>query len=614
MLRADTLSSGDIDAAHRQITELATQLLDVERAGVWRLDALGRELRCADRYERSRHAHDGGEVLLASELPEYFAALAEQRCLAVSDAQQDPRTAALWQRHLAHLGVGATLDAPVWVAGRVVGVVRHEHAGGPREFDLDEELLAGTIAELVARVVEVADRVRAERALGQYRHHVENLTGMRGQQRAELKRALDHEVLQWQADGSEHRELEETRHAFDASPVPMTITRLADAELRYANERAAALFESETAAMIGRRIPDFYVDPADRSAFVAELRDTGRVEGFVAQLQTKKGRPFWALINAVHMRYRGDDCVMAGFADVTAHKLAELAVRRSELNLRTLFAAAPVPLVLSRLRDGTVVHANQRAADLFELPLSHFVGVVMADYYLDAEQRDRIAHGLTRDGVAEEPAIQLRAGSGRVFWGQLSGRALDFEGEACLLVGIHDVTPQKELEDRLRELATHDPLTGLCNRRHFMEAAAREVERVARTKTPLSLCMLDADYFKRINDAHGHAAGDRVLIALAGAIAGALRKVDVLARVGGEEFEIVLLDTDAEGAANVAERIHRAVHELVITTDSGAEIRPRLSIGITALRPGDELDALLRRADDALYRAKQTGRDRTVVD
>ena len=306
------------------------------------------------------------------------------------------------------------------------------------------------------------------------------------------------------------------------------------------------------------------MDPADRSAFLDELRGAaGRADGFVTQLKTQKGRPFWALMSAVRMEYHGEECFMVAFSDVTAQKLAELAVRQSVQNLRTLFAAAPVPLILSRIEDRTVVLANQRAADLFELELSEVVGESTPNYYVDQEQRKAVVEKLLRDGRAEEPAVRLRTRSGKQFWASLSARVLDFEGEACFLVGVHDVTPQKELEEQLRDLATRDALTGLYNRRHFMELAQREIARVARTNTPLALCMLDADHFKRINDEHGHPAGDRVLVALAKAAGSVLRSVDVFARVGGEEFYALLPGTTAAGAAGVAERMHHAVHTAV---------------------------------------------------
>jgi diguanylate cyclase (GGDEF)-like protein/PAS domain S-box-containing protein len=613
LLRSEALSSGDIEAAYRQITELATQLLEVERASVWRLESTN-QLRCWDLYERTRHAHSSGQVILEREVPSYFAALAEERCLAVHDAHKDPRTSGFARGYLTPLGIGAMLDAPIWVSGRMVGVVCHEHVGGPRLWRLDEELLAGTVADFVARVIEAADRLRAERALGQYRDHIQELVGLRGKQREQLNVVLEREATGWHAAQDEHQELEEARRVFGASPVPMIVTRLRDGEVRYVNQRARELFEVTTDA-IDLRTQDFYVDQADRTAFLDELRAAGRADGFVAQLRTHQGRLFWALMSAVRMPYQGDECLMVAFSDVTAQKLAEIAVRQSAQNLRTLFAAAPVPLILSRIQDRKVVLANQRAADLFGLELSEVVGESTPNYYVDQEQRRVIVEKLLEDGRVEHPAVRLRTRSGKEFWASLSARVLDFEGESCFLVGVHDVTMQKELEEQLRDLATRDALTGVYNRRHFMDLAHREIERVARTNSPLCSLMLDADHFKRINDAHGHAAGDRVLAALARAAGSVLRRVDVFARIGGEEFLALLPDTTVAEAAGVAERIHHAIRQTVVTTgeNGGAPIQPTVSIGVTALRPGDDLESLLRRVDAALYRAKQEGRDRTAV-
>ncbi|HMJ13456.1 MAG TPA: diguanylate cyclase [Polyangiaceae bacterium] len=614
LLRSEALSTGDIETAYRQVTELAVQLLDVERASVWRLNPTNRKLRCFDLFERSKDAHSEGQVISAKQVPAYFEAIGDERCLAAHDAHLDPRTAGFSNTYLRPLGIGALLDAPIWVSGRVVGVVCHEHVGEARHWEFEEELLAGTVADFVARVLEAADRLRAERVLGQYRQHVQELVGLRGRQVERLNVVLQREVSELHALRDHERELEETRRVFDASPVPMVLTRLADAEVRYVNARAAELFEYSVHEMIGKRAPDFYTSSADRAAFVAELRGSGRVDGFVAELRTRSGRPFWALMSAVCLAYEGDECFMVGFSDVTAQKLAEFAVTQGAQSLRALFAAAPVALVLSRLSDKTVVLANQRAADLFEVPLSQVVGEKTPDYYVDPAERDEIVARLVRDGHIEQGATRMRTRTGREFWATISGRVLEFESEMCVLVGAHDVTAQKELEEQLRELATRDALTGLWNRRHFMELAGREVKRVSRARAALALCILDADQFKRINDMHGHPAGDRVLVALARAAESVLRSSDVLARVGGEEFHVLLPDTDAAGAAGVAERIREAIANVSVRSENGAAIRPTVSIGVTVYRRGDDLQALLHRADAALYRAKEQGRNRVATD
>jgi diguanylate cyclase (GGDEF)-like protein/PAS domain S-box-containing protein len=610
LVHSEALTTGDIEAAYRQVTELAVQLLNVERASVWRFDAMNTQIECVGLFERTRAQHTSGSYILARDVPSYFRALAEERCIAAHDAHVDPRTSEFLQTYLAPEGIGAMLDAPIWVSGRMVGVVCHEHVGGPRRWDFSEELLAGTIADFVARVIEAADRVRSERVLGQYREHVQELVSIRLKEVERLKVALGREVIEKENARGQTRELEEIRSIIDSSPVPLVLTRLEDGEVRYVNLRACELFEIPIDQMIGRRAPDFYVDPSDRSAFIERLRRDGRIDGFVAKLKTRKGQGFWALMSAQRIVYQGEECFMVGFSDVTAQKVAELAVRQSEQNVRALFAAAPVPLILSRVRDQQVLLANQRAADLFEVPLEDVVGKRSPDYYVNRDDRDTVVDQLLQTGRAENLLARFRTSSGRQFWGTLSGRVIDFEGDGCFLVGLHDVTAHKELEERLRELATRDSLTGLFNRRHFLELAELMLEKSARSGTQLALCMFDADHFKAVNDEHGHATGDDVLKAIARAAESAVRGGDVLARIGGEEFAVLLPDTEQGDAAGVAERIRIAVESLAMQGDDWQRIHPTVSVGVARSTPGNDIEELIRRADAALYRAKESGRNR----
>jgi diguanylate cyclase (GGDEF)-like protein/PAS domain S-box-containing protein len=610
LVHSDALTTGDIDAAYQQVTELAVQLLNVERASVWRLDPMNTQLECMSLFERTRAQHTRGMLILAKAVPNYFRALAEERCLAAHDAHVDPRTSEFLQGYLGPEGIGAMLDAPIWVAGRMVGVVCHEHVGGPRKWDFSEELLAGTIADFVARVIEAADRVRSERVLGRYREHVQELVSIRLKEEERLKAALHREVTEKETARGQTRELEEIRSIIDSSPVPLVLTRLEDGEVRYVNLRACELFEIPIDQMIGRRAPDFYVDPLDRSAFIGQLRDHRRVDGFVAKLKTRKGQSFYALMSAQCLTYQGEECFMVGFSDVTAQKLAELAVRRSEQNVRALFEAAPVPLILSRVRDQVVLLANQRAADLFEVPLDEVVGQRSPDFYVNKDERDAVVEQLLTQGYAENSLARFRTRAGRLFWGTLSGRVIDLEGDGCFLVGLHDVTAHKELEQRLRDLAMRDALTSLFNRRYFLELAELQLDRAERAGAPLTLCMFDADHFKAINDQYGHATGDEVLKAIARAAEGAVRGADVLARIGGEEFAVLLPDTDPAAASRVAERIRAAVEALADESEELGRIRPTVSAGLATRIAGADIEALLREADAALYRAKQGGRNR----
>jgi diguanylate cyclase (GGDEF)-like protein len=162
---------------------------------------------------------------------------------------------------------------------------------------------------------------------------------------------------------------------------------------------------------------------------------------------------------------------------------------------------------------------------------------------------------------------------------------------------------------KLEELATTDVLTGTFNRRKFNELILAEIERVRRYGHPLSLLVVDIDHFKRTNDAHGHEAGDEVLIVLAGLIRAGIRATDSLARWGGEEFVVLSPEVSVEEAAGLAERLRSAAG----TYKYSFVGRVTASIGVAQHRVGETPDELFARADEALYRAKEGGRDRVEV-
>jgi diguanylate cyclase (GGDEF)-like protein/PAS domain S-box-containing protein len=230
---------------------------------------------------------------------------------------------------------------------------------------------------------------------------------------------------------------------------------------------------------------------------------------------------------------------------------------------------------------------------------------------------------------------------GQPFWNQLTTSPVwDENGELSHFIGIQrDVTEiraaqqnllnahaaltvlNQELEQRvaqrtleLERLATTDPLTDAHNRRFLMVRAEIEIAQAKRQGHSISMIMFDIDHFKRINDSHGHIAGDRVLVALSHAVSKEMRLGDTFARVGGEEFVLLLPQSDKEQAHQVAERLRRMIEELKIDAGAALTLRITSSFGVASLSPTvDTVDALYLAADTALYQAKDAGRNCVVA-
>jgi len=170
-----------------------------------------------------------------------------------------------------------------------------------------------------------------------------------------------------------------------------------------------------------------------------------------------------------------------------------------------------------------------------------------------------------------------------------------------------------KLNEQLYELATTDDMTTLFNRRHFLELAQRELNQLQRTKSLGAVLMIDIDHFKKINDEHGHAAGDQALIGVANILKENLRSYDIVGRIGGEEFSMFLPNSDIDTATQIAERIREKIADLS-TSFQQTSIKLTISIGLTAIKEDENsIDSVINRADKALYQAKSSGRNTVVL-
>ncbi|MFA6972475.1 MAG: diguanylate cyclase, partial [Gallionella sp.] len=217
--------------------------------------------------------------------------------------------------------------------------------------------------------------------------------------------------------------------------------------------------------------------------------------------------------------------------------------------------------------------------------------------------------------------VRVVHGKGEVFSGgagqtKIIGTIQDIhEREQTKMLGIiQDITEQKVLLKKLEEQANTDFLTGCASRRNFLEHAGQEFLRIRRYGGEMSMLMLDLDHFKNVNDSYGHQVGDTTLKKLVQVCQGLLREVDMIGRLGGEEFAILLPETGSERALEVAGRLCQAVAAAEVPLENTAPLHFTTSIGVASLAEEDtRIDAMLNRADRALYRAKNAGRNRACA-
>lgn len=331
------------------------------------------------------------------------------------------------------------------------------------------------------------------------------------------------------------------------------------------------------------------------------------------------------LFDTVRIPFRTQGGVLAGelgiSRDITDLRWIEEQLAASERRLALALESAALGLWDWHVPSGWVSYDTQwlgmlgLAHDEVEPALSSWEALVHPDDWpaIRASLEPHL-RGETPRYTCEH---RLRHKDGRWVWVLAAGSVIERDGEGApvRVVGIHqDISPRKTLEERLVQQATSDPLTGLANRRHFDAVLGNEMARVKRHVGRAAVVLLDLDHFKRVNDHWGHAAGDEVLKAFTTQIAARLRDSDVFARLGGEEFAILLPGVDLIGAFRTAERLRRLVASVPVIVADG-EIPVTVSVGVATLRALDpNAAAALARADEALYRAKDGGRNRTMME
>lgn len=309
--------------------------------------------------------------------------------------------------------------------------------------------------------------------------------------------------------------------------------------------------------------------------------------------------------------------LMAVLNDITAQDRRERQLRNADAWLNAIMTNIADYALVSLDRRGRIASWNDsigrvtgHGPDIEGQPYALFYA---AGASTPEQQLDRLRE-TDENGWTLDEGLRLRA-DGSQFWGSsmispLPGRP-DEDAGYCLI--IRDISDKRDASESLRKAAYCDHLTGLSNRRAFFEAAELELMRRKKALRPVALIMLDADHFKAINDRYGHPAGDAVLCQLAATMQAVCRQVDVLARIGGEEFAIILPSVGLADAVAVAERLRTEVEQVPAIYEQHA-IAYTISLGVAVMEEDmSGFDALIKRADQAMYEAKRQGRNQTRI-
>ncbi|MGE5391733.1 MAG: diguanylate cyclase [Deltaproteobacteria bacterium] len=302
--------------------------------------------------------------------------------------------------------------------------------------------------------------------------------------------------------------------------------------------------------------------------------------------------------------------------DVTERKQAQEALKYSENLYRTIFQATGTASIIVD-NDTTILLANDEFAKLSGYSREEIEKKMSWTKFVVPEDLERMVNyhrerRKSQVGVPIKYEFRFVNRSGQIF--TCINTIGMVPGSKRSIASVMDITERKMLENQLRILATTDPLTGAYNRRTFFELGAAEFARSLRYRHGMSVLMMDIDHFKLVNDKYGHNVGDVALSTLVANCMSILRGIDILGRLGGEEFSIILPHTSGKEAMLAAERLRQVIEKSIMESDN-AVFFITVSIGVSEIKPDDlTIDDILKRADHALYKAKNNGRNRVEMD
>jgi diguanylate cyclase (GGDEF)-like protein/PAS domain S-box-containing protein len=653
----------DLAAALRDVAVAAAETLDVERVSIWFFTPDRAAMRCAEVYERVEMYHAAGEELLVSVYPAYVHAVETERSIAAHDALSDPRTEALADNYLLPLGITSMLDCPIRHAGQISGLVCHEHRGKPRTWTPDEESFAGSIADVISMAIDADERRNAhghlQRRLELGRLVAEISTQLINLAPADIDAGIEQALVdvgrclgaditlsmvlsgetvdglddeaasllrivgEIIAGALKRRDAEQALRSSE-SRYRQLIERMRegvaqadnDGVLQLVNDRFCEMVGYGREELIGRNADFLLAYPSDVEVMQGKrrLRERGHSDQYAVRVRRKDGTVIWLEIGGAPVFDAGGRVIgsIGVHNDVTERRLAEQALRESEARYR-LMAEHSTDLISRSTPAGLLIYASDASRRLLGYEPTELVGHSIYDYIdpQDAEevrQLSKLIHG-------SHPmtfSYRVRRKDGSLTWFETMSRGVHDPATDRMveIVSVsRDVSERKRVEEQIEYEAYHDALTGLPNRRLFRDRLTVALAHARRMQQPLGVLFLDLDRFKYVNDTLGHSVGDELLKAVAARLKSAVREEDSIARMGGDEFTVLVGDLRiADDVVKVAQKLLETVAQPIHVEGRDLFITTSIGIGMFPT-DGETAEMLLKNADHAMYRAKDAGRN-----
>jgi diguanylate cyclase (GGDEF)-like protein/PAS domain S-box-containing protein len=391
----------------------------------------------------------------------------------------------------------------------------------------------------------------------------------------------------------------------------------------YANPAAARLLDAQSPAEITGHRVSRYVHPLDLHRSLGRLRSsqTDNTVNPVTEFRgmTVKGRAIVVAMNSSPIEVNGRAAVLCSFLDITERAWMEAQLKETDQNFQRIMNTMQ-DVFYRTDAQGITRYVCPAVKNVLGYSADEIIGLPAATFYPDQNERDALVSQIRSQGFVHDFPGRMRRKDGFVIDISISTQAIyDDAGQYAGVEGIwRDITQRKTMERELERLATRDELTGAANRsltlQTLNQAYTRRGGRRDHTLPPYCVLMLDLDRFKSINDTYGHAAGDEALRHVADLLTQQCRASDTFGRMGGEEFLIILDNTDLGAACEVAERIRNAIASTPLLLSGTQSLLITTSIGVAQYNPDDTSPTeVLERADRMLYQAKDLGRNQVAV-